>query len=164
MVAELDRVDLEPVWPAGVHVAPFDVEAHGCALHAAVETAFADEWGFEPRPYDTWAEKAFGVARFDPALVTVAWADGTPAGFSLAYPKRMGDWGWIWLIGVLPAWRRRGLGLALLRESFRRIAQTGETIAALGVDAANPTGATRLYDRAGMRVLWRADTWAKELV
>ena len=42
------------------------------------------------------------------------------AGVSLNYDKRMGDWGWIGTLGVRPAWRRRGLGLALLRESFRR--------------------------------------------
>ena len=57
----------------------------------------------------------------------------------------------------------RGLGLALLRESFRRFRETGETVVALGVDADNPTGATRLYERAGMRVLWQADVWEKEL-
>ncbi|MCZ7589296.1 MAG: hypothetical protein M5U27_10690 [Gaiella sp.] len=34
---------------------------------------------------------------------------------------------------------------------------------ALGVDVENPTGATRLYERAGMRVLWQADVWQKEL-
>ena len=44
---------------------------------------------------------------------------------------------------------RRGLGLALLRESFRRFRETGETTVALGVDVENPTGATRLYERAG---------------
>jgi hypothetical protein len=31
------------------------------------------------------------------------------------------------------------------------------------VDAENPTGALRLYEHAGMRVLWRADVWEKEL-
>jgi ribosomal protein S18 acetylase RimI-like enzyme len=39
----------------------------------------------------------------------------------------------------------------------------GETTVALGVDSENPTGATRLYERAGMRILWRADVWEKEL-
>ena len=75
----------------------------------------------------------------------------------------MGDWGWIGTVGVPKGWRRRGLGLALLRESFRRFAATGETTVALGVDTENPTGATRLYERAGMRVLWQADVWQKEL-
>ena len=46
----------------------------------------------------------------------------------------------------------RQIGLALLREGFRRLAGRGETVAALGVDSENPTGATRLYERAGMRI------------
>jgi ribosomal protein S18 acetylase RimI-like enzyme len=51
----------------------------------------------------------------------------------------------------------------LLRESFRRFRKTGETTVALGVDVENPTSATRLYERAGMRVLWQAEVWQKEL-
>jgi ribosomal protein S18 acetylase RimI-like enzyme len=67
------------------------------------------------------------------------------------------------LLGVRRAWRRRGLGLALLRDSFRRFRESGETVVALGVDTENATGAVRLYEHAGMRVLWRADVWEKEL-
>jgi ribosomal protein S18 acetylase RimI-like enzyme len=70
---------------------------------------------------------------------------------------------WVGSIGVVPAWRCRGLALALLRDSFRRFREAGETIGALGVDAENPTGAVQLYERAGMRVLWRADLCQKEL-
>ncbi len=162
MVADLDAVDVSAVWPEGVEVHPFDVERHARLLHAADEAAFAEEWGYEPRPYETW-EKIFGREQFDPSFFVIAWDGDSIAGFSLNYPKRMGDWGWVAALGVAPSWRRRGLGLALLRESFRRFRETGETVAALGVDAANPTGATRLYERAGMRVLWRADVWEKEL-
>lgn len=39
----------------------------------------------------------------------------------------------------------------------------GEHRCALGVDAQNPSDAIRLYERAGMRVLWRADMYEKEL-
>jgi len=163
MVADLDKVDLAPAWPEGIDVRPLDVDAHGRLLHAADEEAFAQEWGYTPKPYDTWAKRIFEKAQFDPALVVVAWAGDDIAGFSLNYAKRMGDWGWVGVLGVAPAWRRRGLGLALLRESFRRFRETGETVAALGVDSQNPTGATRLYERAGMRLLWRADVWEKEL-
>jgi ribosomal protein S18 acetylase RimI-like enzyme len=163
MVADLDRVETEAEWPDGMEVRPLDVVAHGRLLHAADETAFAEEWGHQSRSYEEWAERVFGRSQFDPALVVVAWDGDEIAGFSLNYPKRMGDWGWVGVLGVVPPWRRRGLGLALLRESFTRFRATGETLAALGVDSANPTGATRLYERAGMRVLWRADVWEKEL-
>ena len=163
MVADLGRAEVAPVWPAGIDVRPLDVETDGRLLHAADEEAFAQEWGYTPKPYDAWAKRIFEKAQFDPSLFVVAWAGDEIAGFSLNYAKRMGNWGWVGVLGVVPAWRRRGLGLALLRESFRRFRETGETIAALGVDSENPTGATRLYERAGMRVLWRADVWEKEL-
>ena len=101
--------------------------------------------------------------RFDAELIPVAWDGDEVVGVSLNYAKRMGDWGFIRTLAVREAWRRRGIGLALLHESFRRFAARGETTAALGVDSENPTGATRLYERAGMRVLWRADVWQKEL-
>jgi mycothiol synthase len=163
MVADLEHVDLNPVWPEGIDVRPLDVDEHGPLLHAADEEAFAEEWGHTAMPYDAWTRRVIEKTQFDPALCVVAWHRDEIAGFALNYPKRMGDWGWVGLLGVVPAWRRRRLGLALLQESFRRFRALGETVAALGVDSRNPTGATRLYERAGMRVLWRADVWEKEL-
>ena len=103
------------------------------------------------------------MPRVDPSLVPVVWVGDEVVAFSLNYAKRNGDWGWIGTLGVREAWRRRGLGLALLHESFRRFRSRGETTVALGGDVENPTGATRLYERAGMTVLWQADVWEKEL-
>ena len=163
MVADLPEAPSEPQWPAGLELRPFDVTAHGRQLHVADAVAFADEWGYAERPYDAFASRALEKPGFDPSLVVVAWDGDDIAGFSLNYTKRMGDWGWVGVLGVVPGWRRRGLGLALLLESFNRLRETGETVAALGVDSQNPTGATRLYEHAGMRILWRADVWEKEL-
>jgi mycothiol synthase len=165
MVVDLTGAVPTPVWPEGIELRPFDLERDGRRVHSAVEAAFEHEWGHEPRDYEAWMDRAVDVAQFDPQLFLVAWdADGDEvAAVSLAYAKRMGDWGWIATLGVRPAWRRRGLGLALLHESFRRLAERGEATAALGVDSENPTGATRLYERAGMRIFWRTDVWRKEL-
>jgi ribosomal protein S18 acetylase RimI-like enzyme len=71
--------------------------------------------------------------------------------------------GWIGAIGVREHWRRRGLGLALLRHGFAELYRRGEHVIGLGVDAENPTGATRLYERAGMRVAWSAALYEKRL-
>jgi mycothiol synthase len=49
-------------------------------------------------------------------------------------------------------WRGRGLGEALLRHSFVEFHRRGRRAVALGVDADSLTGATRLYERAGMHV------------
>ena len=163
MVIDVTGLQSSPVWPKGIELRPFDVNRNGPAVHAANEEAFVDEWGHVGRPYDIWKKRTLAVRRFDPSLVPVAWDGDELAGVALNYPKRNGDWGWVGTLAVRPSWRRRGLGLALLHESFRRFRATGETTVALGVDVENPTGATRLYERAGMRVFWQADVWQKEL-
>jgi mycothiol synthase len=163
MVTDVRGQTPEPEWPEGTTLRPLDPERDGPALYAAEVDAFADEWDYEPLGYDEWRARVFGRSGFDPALVPVVWAGDEVVAFSRNYPKRNGDWGFVGTLGVRPAWRRRGLGLALLRESFRRFRDTGETTVALGVDVENPTGATRLYQRAGLRVLWQADVWEKEL-
>ena len=163
MVRSLEQQEREPVLAAGLEFRSFDPDLHGARLHAAFDEAFASEWAYNPQPYEAWRERVLGGQRFDRELFAVVWDGDEIAAFSLNYDKRMGDWGWIGSVGVRPAWRRRGLGLALLHESFCRFAARGEITVALGVDSENPTGATRLYERAGMRVLWRADVWQKEL-
>ncbi len=140
MVADLTGAIPAPIWPPGLELRPFDLERDGRKVHAAVEEAFEHEWGHEARDYEAWAKRAVGVEQFDPELFVVVWDGDDVAAVSLDYAKRMGDWGWIATLAVRPAWRRRGLGLALLHEGFRRLAGRGETIAALGVDSENPTG------------------------
>ncbi len=59
---------------------------------------------------------------------------------------------WVNILAVRRPWRRQGLGMALLRQAFGEFYRRGIRQVALGVDAENITGATRLYARAGMRV------------
>jgi len=163
MVIDVTDPQPDPIWPAGVELRPLEPDRDGPPLYDAEIEAFSDEWDYVVLDYDTWRERAFGPSGFDPVLAPVVWAEDEVVAFSRNYAKRNGDWGFVGTLGVRPAWRRRGLGLALLRDSYRRFRGTGETTVALGVDAENPTGATRLYERAGMHVLWQADVWQKEL-
>ncbi len=71
------------------------------------------------------------------------------------------DHGWVDQLGVLAPARGRGIGAALLRRSFAMFAGRGLRRALLSVDAENPTGATRLYERVGMRVVNRWDWWER---
>lgn len=163
MVVRLDEPPPEPAWPDGLELRPFDPLRDGRLVQALVDEAFADEWGYAQRPHEEWLEKVLLVPRFDPALCPVLWDGDELVAVSINNPKRMGDWGWIGTLAVRPGRRRRGIGLALLYESFHRFRARGERVVALGVDAQNPTGATRLYERAGMSVLWQADVWRKEI-
>jgi ribosomal protein S18 acetylase RimI-like enzyme len=53
--------------------------------------------------------------------------------------------------------------MALLRRSFATFADRGVRRVILNVDAENSTGATALYERAGMRVVNRWDLWERLL-
>ena len=100
---------------------------------------------------------------FDPSLWFIAW-DGRSAeiaGYSLCR-YRMGL-GWVGTLGVRRAWRKRGLGEALLLHSFGEFYKRGTPTIGLGVDAQNPTSATRLYKKAGMYVAAEYVIYEKEL-
>jgi ribosomal protein S18 acetylase RimI-like enzyme len=71
--------------------------------------------------------------------------------------------GWVGTLGVRCPWRKKGLGLALLQHSFDEFYKRGRSTIGLGVDASNPTGATRLYQRAGMYIASEFLTFEKEL-
>ena len=65
------------------------------------------------------------------------------------------------MLAVRKPWRSRGLGLALLRQSFADFAARGANRVGLVVDAENTTGAVRLYERAGMRPVRRLDVYER---
>ena len=60
--------------------------------------------------------------------------------------------GYINSLAVLRPWRKRGLGLALLLHALHVLRDKGRVRAALHVDAQSLTGATHLYEKAGMQV------------
>jgi len=129
---------------------------------AVHQEAFRDTWGHEEdEPYEEWVEDRVSTPSFDPALWVVADAGGEIAGISLCRVRN--GQGWVGVLGVRPRWRRRGLGAALLRESFRRFWEHGERTVGLGVDGESPTGAARLYEREGMRVYHRRATYERAL-
>ena len=72
-------------------------------------------------------------------------------------------YGYIELLGVVREERRHGIGEALLRSGFQAFAARGREGALLIVDSESTTGATRLYERAGMTARPRFASWAKRL-
>jgi mycothiol synthase len=161
MEIELAGPPPPPEWPTGITCARFDLAA-ARAVHAAISEALADDWGFTPTTFEEWTRIRLESPAFDPTLWFVARGGDDVAGVIRGDRRRWGV-GWVGMLGVRRGWRRRGLGLALLRRSFGEFYDRGERRVGLGVDAENPSGATRLYERAGMRV--RADnvTWEKAL-
>ena len=69
--------------------------------------------------------------------------------------------GWLQSVFTRRPWRRRGLATALIARSLVVLRERGQTSAALGVDADNPSGALGLYEGLGFAVDQRAIALAK---
>ena len=161
MEIELREAPPAPDWPEGVTVRRFVPGRDERAVHATVVESFRDMWGYIPPTFEEW--KAFMIERadFDPALWFIAEAGDEIAGVALC--PNYADTGWVRSLGVRRPGRRRGLGLALLRAAFAEFYARGQRTVGLGVDTQSLTGATRLYERAGMRATRRFDSYEKEL-
>ena len=150
-----------PKFPEGIQLRPFVKGEHDVAVWQAQNEAFRDHWGSHDQTFEEWKHSRFGDPEFDPSLWAIAWEGDEVAGFSLNR-FRMGI-GWIRTLGVRRPWRKRGLGEALLYHSFGEFYRRGMKTIGLGVDAQNPTGATRLYQKVGMYAASEFLTYEKEL-
>lgn len=158
MAIELAGPPPEPTVPQGLRLARFE-PGDERAVHAAVEEAFQDHWEHEPREYEAWARRR---ADSDRTLWWVVKDGDEIAGVAVNDRNRFGA-GWIGTLATRRPWRGRGVAQALLLASFGEFYRRGERRIALGVDATNPTGAVRVYERAGMHTVWRADVYEKGL-
>jgi mycothiol synthase len=147
--------------PDGIELRPFVKDEHAVAVWQALNESFRDHWGSHDVTFEEFVHNRFQPTKYDPTLWAVAWDGNEVAGFSINR-FRMGI-GWIGTLGVRRPWRKKGLGLTLLQYSFGEFYKRGTTTIGLGVDASNPTGATRLYQRAGMYVASEFATYEKEL-
>jgi mycothiol synthase len=165
MQIDLPELVEPPEWPDGISVRTYDPAHDEEAVYECTQEAFADHWDYLRIPIDHW--RAFAVEResFVPELWWLAEDGDELAGVSLNAWHYSGDpsFGWVGTLCVRRPWRRRGLGLALLRQSFLDFHRRGATRVGLGVDAENTTGAVRLYERAGMRPVRRNDTYERAL-
>ncbi|MEA2008837.1 MAG: GNAT family N-acetyltransferase, partial [Chloroflexota bacterium] len=171
MLINLDTLPPAPVWPAGITIRTVkDREAEIEAIFCVDNEAFKDHFGYVEEPYQD------GLAHFshwflndeehqDPSLWFLAMDGEKIAAIAIC---RRRDWenenyGHVSNLAVLRAYRKRGIGLALLRHAFREFYRRGKSGVTLEVDAQNLTGALRLYKRAGMHVHRQHDQYEKEL-
>lgn len=145
--------------PDGVRLTRLDADEIPAAAQV-LGSAFRDHHGdmaASPETIEHWMRgpsvrlDASFLARDDEGIVGVLLAeDGVDGGYVAA-------------LGVERRGRGRGAGRALLAASFDRFAQTGAPRVVLDVDADNVTGATRLYESAGMRRRLTQELWAVPL-
>jgi mycothiol synthase len=148
----LDGGAPEPQWPQGFAVRTMRAGEEE-RVHEAHMSSFADTWMFAPEPFDVWSHWYVKDTGFDPSLWFLAEAGDELAGIVIARESESEPGlGWVRILGVVPKFRQRGLAQALLWRTFGECASRGLGRVGLGVDAENPTGAVRVYERAGMHV------------
>ena len=150
-----------PQWPHGITVRTFRVGQDERALYEAQEEAFSDHWGHVTMPFEEWVKRT-QRHDFEPELWLMA-LDGDRVVATSTNSVIPDNLGWISGLGVVRSHRRRGLARAMLLTAFNDFWRRGQRSVALGVDAGSLTGATRLYESAGMRAVERHDQVKKVL-
>ncbi|MEZ4860604.1 MAG: GNAT family N-acetyltransferase [Caldilineaceae bacterium] len=169
MKIELSAPPPLPAWPAGMTIRTMIPKQEEAAVYRAKEEAFQDHWGYVATPFEEgfalWQHHLQHNPDHDPTLFFLALDGDEIAGYALCDPKITDDpaMGWIANLGVRRPWRRRGLALALLHHAFGEFYRRGVKKVGLGVDAGSLTGATRLYEKAGMKPFRQYNTYEKEL-
>lgn len=172
MRVELPRKGPSPQSPAelpdGARIEPFTTGL-GEAVRRAHNEAFADHWGSVPRSEERWADQ-LAARSFRPALSRVVLSTDT----SLAPEDRVdayalcGEWVkgelYVSLVGTRRRARRRGLGLALLESIVLAASDAGYRMVDLTVDSESPTGAGRIYERAGFSRVRTSSVYQRRLV
>ena len=168
MLIEMDGPPPDPEFPQGIAVRTYNPETDAAAVYQAQIDSFRDHFGFVEQPFEEGLKRFrhfWEQEDFDPTLLFLAMDGEEIAGISLCPPHSIDDpeQGWVGTLGVRRPWRKRGIGLALLRHSFNEFYRRGKRKVGLGVDAQNLTGALRLYENAGMHVHQTFDLYEKEL-
>jgi mycothiol synthase len=145
--------------PDGVQIAVVDPTVDLATVHGVLDEAFIDDRSHHLQPLAAWLAEETSAAGYDPTLWLLAHDHGEPVGALTGSVD--GGGGWVDYLGVRPAARGRGIGLAMLRHAFAMLADRGARRVLLSVDAENPTGATAVYERVGMRIVKRWDRWER---
>jgi len=134
-----------PAWPEGVEVRTFrEEDAH--EVKDLLDLAYEEEFHHTPATFENWRRFMLDDPMFDPEAWFLAVADGQIVAAALNW-----DEGYVKDLVVRPDWRGRGLGKALMLQTFGEFSRRGLTRVTLKTDSNNPTGAWRLYERVGMK-------------
>ncbi|MEK6222188.1 MAG: GNAT family N-acetyltransferase, partial [Chloroflexota bacterium] len=159
MRIDMTEIPKEPVWPEGILMRQYKHPEDMAITFKTVYTAFEDHYGHIANI--TWEEELENFTyrwtndeEFDPAIWYLAYEGKEIVGICLCRSTDREDKyaGYIASIGVLPPWRKRGIGKAFLQHSFRQFWLRGKKSVCLGVDGENISGAVRLYEKAGMYI------------
>lgn len=150
--------------PEGFTLRPFDPERDAEAVFNAQMEAFHDHWGFQETTFEEWCAET-KEPLFDPTLWWIAYDQDEVAGllFGGVAGHVTPSIGWVGILAVRRHWRKRGLGHALLQQSFAEFQKRGYPSVGLFVDAESKSNAAAIYQRAGMYIRDQETTFRKIL-
>ncbi len=169
MHIELNEQPPAPNFPEHIRLTTFAEFDNLPAIWRANNESFRDHFGHTEIPEEegirNWQHIVDTAEFFDPKLWFVAMDGDEVAGICLCQPQTTEDpeKGHVNNLGVRRPWRKQGLGMALLHHAFGEFYKRGIKRADLGVDASSLTGATRLYEKAGMHKTQMHESYKKEL-
>jgi mycothiol synthase len=167
MVRDLSERFPEAPMPDGLEIRPVKEEHILAVIHAAND-AFQDHWGYRPitdEEIEGWTKSP----NFRPELWKVAWDGDQIAGSvqNFINPEENEEYdrkrGYTEGISTCRPWRRRGLASALIVESMKMFKEMGMTETAHGVDTENTSGALRLYQSLGYKVVKQDTIYRKSM-
>jgi mycothiol synthase len=151
-----------PGLPDGVRIEsvdPDDDDVMRTAL-SILNEAFIGHHGHVDMTFDEFTPVWRDTKKYDRTTWWFAYIGSDPVGINLCDNLKLDEnAGYVRNLGVLPSARGRGIAKALLLTSFDEYARRGRSTVQLGVDTANDTGATRLYEGVGMHPVVVFDTF-----
>ena len=147
--------------PPGLVIRPYVAPEDDRLGWEVLEETFAGHYSMEPQPFEVYRADVLDDPARDPTLAAFAIVDGQTAGIVVA--RIVDGIGWIDDVGVRAPFRGRGVGRSLLEHGFELLAARGVDKVQLNVDSQNATGATRLYEGAGMTIRRSFDCFEKVL-
>jgi mycothiol synthase len=159
MITDLEEKPPEPEWPTGIQLSIYKDNPDFKIVYGAIDEAFEDHWGHvesedEEERLERFRHSIENDETFDPELFFLAMDGAEIAGAAMCSPRFGGDpeTGIVETLGVRRPWRRRGIALALLHHAFGELYRRGHKHIGLDVDTQNLSGATQLYEKAGIHV------------
>jgi mycothiol synthase len=154
MEADLNQPPAAPTLPTGVTIRDFIPGQDDQAVYRADEESSEDKGYHQPLSYEEWCERmGRHTPLFDPGLWFLAFADGELAGAALNFYDDGRKTAWVDHLGVRWAFRKRGIGMALLSHAIKVFHRRGYPLVRLSVDSHSLTHAPRLYEQAGFRTV-----------
>jgi mycothiol synthase len=171
MLLEMEEAPPQPQLPQGISIRAYRHPEELETMVRALLDGFRDHWGFFEEPFEDevkhFQHHLNEDTHFDASVHFLAVDDetGAIAGLALCRDEEWSDptVAYVKELAVLPDYRKRGVGLALLHHTFTEFWNRGQRRVALHVDGASLTGATRLYERAGMHIQERSTSFERQL-